>query len=479
MFGRVFSIEICEVVFGASVRMPRRRHLAGLSNLFDKAAQPIYVLDAQWRIVYANRACLDWVSVEERELLGRRCLFHSELDLDPADVIAAGLCPPPEAMTRDETIGSISCLLQGGKLSRRRARFLAIRDGNEVVGLIALADPDEQPVPTQTNAAAEGERTEDWHEVVRALRHELRLVSGVEPILGRHPASVRLRRQIEAAAAVGENVLLYGRPGSGRRTLAATIHYGGGYVPGPLIPIPCADIDADVLETTVQALAAAHAEEDGRAALLLEDVDALADEAQWVLQRLIVREDFPFRLFAVAESSLLEKVEQKAFRAELALVLTTLTIRVPPLEERLEDVPVLAQALLERWNTQGEKQLSGFSPPAIQVLTTYRWPGEFAELQWAVEEAARRARGPRIEAEDLPRRLRWAFDDAASPPIDREPIDLPRFLADVEREVIMRALRIAKGNKAQAARLLGLNRPRLYRRLAELGIDDAEDTASD
>ncbi len=376
-------------------------------------------------------------------------------------------------MTRDETSGNISCLQQGGRLSRRRARFLTIRDGDEVVGLIALVDSDEQPAPAP--AEHDTSETEDWHEVVRTLRHELRLVSGVEPILGRHPASVRLRRQVEAAALVAENVLLYGPPGSGRRTLAATIHYGGKHVPGPLIPIPCADIDADVLDTTIQALAAAHAEENGCAALLLEDVDALADDAQWALHRLIVREGFPFRLFSVAASSLAEAVEQGQFRAELAMELTTLTICVPPLEERLEDVPILAQALLERWNTQGGKQLSGFSPQARQILTTYRWPGEFAELQWAVEQAAERATGPRVEAEDLPRRVRWAFDDAASPPIDREPIDLPQFLAEVEREVIMRALRIAKGNKAQAARLLGLNRPRLYRRLAELGIDDAED----
>jgi two-component system response regulator HydG len=157
-------------------------------------------------------------------------------------------------------------------------------------------------------------------------------------------------------------------------------------------------------------------------------------------------------------------------RADLAHALSTLTIALPPLRKRAEDIPLLAQFLLEEFNARGNKQLSGFSPDAMDDLAACDWPGNVSELAAAVQEACGRAAGPMVFAADLPERIRRGAAAPAQPPRGMAPIALDDFLADIERELLGRALRAARGNKSKAAQLLGINRGRLLRRLAQLGL---------
>lgn len=453
---------------------PPRRQITALAKLLDRSSQPIYALDEQWRIVYCNQPCLRWVACEQEELLGRRCTFRSGHDVHAGDAIAAGLCPPPDAAEAPISSGIVSCLRPDGQLSRRGAVFLALASNNEPLGLLAIVAAGETTklfsLPGEANRAAESRRL---HEELRDLHRQLRVRHRVEPILGPSPHARRLRKQVEAAAELASDVVLVGPVGSGRKTLAGTIHYGGApQAAGPFIPLPCADVDADVMESTIQALAGAHEAGRGRPSLLLEDVDRLSPDAQRALWRLTRRDDFPFRLLCTAESRPAELAAAGQFREDLAAHLSTFVIDVPPLARRRDDIPHLAQAVLERRNTNAPRQFTGFEPETLDVLVEYPWPGNFDELRWAIDRACQRAPGPLIAAESLPRKIRWARDDAVQPPADREAICLPDFLAQVECELIERALRLAKGNKSQAARLLGLNRPKLYRRLIQLGLED-------
>jgi len=166
----------------------------------------------------------------------------------------------------------------------------------------------------------------------------------------------------------------------------------------------------------------------------------------------------------------------------LFCALGTMTIRLPALRDRPEDLPLLAQAFLERENVDNPKQLGGFTPEALDVLVAHAWPGNLDELTQFVHETHARARFGRVEANDLPERIRWSSTAAVHSAQVDEPIVLEELLANLEKELIERAIARARGNKSKAAKLLGLNRPRLYRRLVQLGLaeeDSEEGEASD
>ncbi len=148
-----------------------------------------------------------------------------------------------------------------------------------------------------------------------------------------------------------------------------------------------------------------------------------------------------------------------------------MVIEVPPLASRPEDIAPLAQHFVEELNAAGERQIGGFTSEALDRLAAYAWPGETIELADIVRSSYERAEGPLIGVGDLPKRLTYADDAQRHAPASLETIDLDRFLGEMERELLQRALAQAKGNKTIAARLLGLSRPRLYRRLVQLGLE--------
>ncbi|OHB72133.1 MAG: hypothetical protein A2V70_07440 [Planctomycetes bacterium RBG_13_63_9] len=212
-------------------------------------------------------------------------------------------------------------------------------------------------------------------------------------------------------------------------------------------------------------------EHTAQSTLVLSHVDQLPADAQDQLRVVLFGRPFPLRVIATAEQPLHELAQGGRYRADLAAALATITIELPPLAQRREDLPLLAQLFLEEANSRSAGQLSGFSAKALDVLDAYGWPGNVDELAQAVAAAHRAAAGPEIGAEDLPRRIHLAASAAKVPPRVEETIVLDEFLGRIERELISRALSRAKGNKAKAARLLGMTRPRLYRRLVQLGFE--------
>jgi two-component system response regulator AtoC len=146
------------------------------------------------------------------------------------------------------------------------------------------------------------------------------------------------------------------------------------------------------------------------------------------------------------------------------------------LADRRSDIPLVAQALVEEINARGEQQRGGFTAQALDLLVAYGWPENVDELYEVVREAHRRASGPLMTPADLPRKTHWAIGAASHPRSQEESVVLPEFLAQVEGELIRRALERAQGNKTKAAQLLGMNRARLLRRLAQLGIGSRSDS---
>jgi DNA-binding NtrC family response regulator len=173
---------------------------------------------------------------------------------------------------------------------------------------------------------------------------------------------------------------------------------------------------------------------------------------------------------ATARRNLFELVAEGGFRHELACALGVLVIELPALSARRGDIPLVAQALVEDINAQGNQQRGGFTPEAVDLLVAYDWPENVDELYGVVRQAHLRATGPLIAPADLPRKLHLAIDATAHPSSQDESLVLPEFLAGIEREMMQRALKRTRGNKTKAAQLLGMNRARLLRRLTQLGI---------
>jgi DNA-binding NtrC family response regulator len=452
--------------------MPRSRtSAADLARLMDAVGQPLYVLDEEHTLVFCNRACLEWTAVEAADLLGRRCLYHSG---EAAAEATAGLCPPPAAWSGHSGAGVVGCRRPDGQLSRRRARFFGLPGGQgAAAGLVVLVEVGDCSGPEALAAAAEQGESVVLHQRLREFRAQAAARVRLDRLVGDTPAIQRARARAELAAGSRASVLLVGPPGSGRQHLAAAIHYAcPAESLGPLIPLACSVLGAELIQSTIAALAAdvpssAHS---GCSTLLLNDADQLPLEVQAELRSVLGGRPFPLRLIATARQPLDALAGQGKFRSDLAALLSTISIELPALVARRPDLPVLAQCFLEQLNGKGGKQVGGFSPQALDVMDAYHWPGNLDELGAVVAEAHQRAEGPEIAVGDLPPRLHLAEEAAAYPRRAEPTIVLDEFLGRVERELIDRALARAKGNKSKAARLLGMTRPRLYRRMVQLGL---------
>jgi transcriptional regulator with PAS, ATPase and Fis domain len=459
--------------------MARRRSSATeLARLLNSAPQPLYAVDREQTLVFCNRSCLEWTGYDLGELLGQRCSYHSGPDLAGPDAVAAALCPPPQVFGGQPAIAVASWVNDQGEVRRRRVRFFPLGDDAEgcigVVGLVASEElPETEAAPPETGS----ETPVALHEHIARCQQQMSARFRIQRLIGQNPVMRQVRQQVRVAADTRATVLIVGPSGSGREHVARTIHYAGSAgARHSLVPLACDELGAELIHSTLQALLSAAGQPAGT--LLLGDADRLPAQLQAVLADWMSRRELPWRVIATSRTPLLELAARGAWREDLAAALSTIVISLPALAERREDLPLLAQALLEETNARGTKQLGGFTIEALDRLDAYDWPGNLAELAETVAEAHRKAVGQLIDVTDLPKRLRYAADATAHPRKPDLPIDLDELLANVEREVIRRAMARARGNKSKAAELLGLTRPRLYRRLQELGLSGDEDDSA-
>jgi DNA-binding NtrC family response regulator len=344
----------------------------------------------------------------------------------------------------------------------------------ETIGVLALVNREDLP-ETEPAAPSRGESEAEWlHERIRRFRHGAAACLRLDQLLGDSPAMKRARAQVALAAESSASVLIVGPPGSGRQRVAGTIHYGViGQPAGTFIPLACSVLGADLIGSAVRAVAEQRFEGDQPTSgtLVLNDVDLVPVEVQGEMAATLGSRSFPLRLIGTAREPLEEWAQRDQYHRDLAAALSTIVIRLPPLSQRREDIPLLAQAFVEEINSRSTKQVAGFTPEALDYLDSYNWPGNVDELAQIVAEAHERTEGPLVGVGDLPRRIHLARQASAHPQRVEDKIVLDEFLARIERELIERALARAKGNKSKAAKLLGMTRPRLYRRLVQLGLE--------
>jgi DNA-binding NtrC family response regulator len=488
-------LRIQKVHFGkrGMANFPTAEH--SLIQLLKESGRPIYALDGQRRIVFCNPALEAWLGLESRRIVGRLVEYHSDESGDGGAARESGgpltgLCPPPQALAGQSRTATVSCVTRDGRLLHRRAEFVPLharahlpnseapRDAPLVHGrmLAFVAESDLSPQDLAAHLSAEP-TTDELHTAIRRFRRSQAGRYAVETLLGDGSGIRRVRAQVVAAATSGANTLVVGPPGCGRSHVAHAVHYhAAGDATAKLVPLDAELLTDDALRRALDSVVGPAGTAANRPTLLVEQFDRLSPTHQSEFLAAIRRGQLNARIIATAGADYADDARNGpnplAVNAALSDAVSTITIRVPRLVDRLEDLPVLVQCFLEACNRDNPKQIGSMLPEALDLLALYGWPGELDELREVVAAAHRAANSPEIGPGDLPAVIHHAAKAAALPAKTRERIVLDELLAAIEREAILRALAQAGGNKSGAADLLGLTRPRLYRRLEQLGLAD-------
>jgi transcriptional regulator with GAF, ATPase, and Fis domain len=290
--------------------------------------------------------------------------------------------------------------------------------------------------------------------------------------LGETEAWMRVLEMAETVAPTDTAILLLGESGTGKEEVAKHIHRLSRRADGPFVPVNCAAIPTDLFESEFfghkrGAFTGALQDRVGRfkvahrGTLLLDEVDALPGPAQAKVLRVLqdgrferVGDSRPttsdVRLISATNSDLHGAVEAGAFRADLYYRINVMTIHLPPLRERPEDVPILAEAFLRPVAAQVGKRIRGIEPDALEALRSYRWPGNVRELRNVIERGVVLEGSERLRRRSLPEEVRRA--DATGPPLD-----LRGSLLAEERRLLETALERAGGVRRRAAEMLGID----------------------
>ena len=320
------------------------------------------------------------------------------------------------------------------------------------------------------------------------LRRQLGERSSLRNIVGRSSKMLALLGAVERVAATDATVLVHGESGTGKELIAQALHFAGKRARGPFVGVSCAALPESLLEDELfgherGAFTGADRQKAGRfelahgGTLFLDEIGDVSPATQAKLLRVLEERSFQrvggtetvrtdVRLVAATNKDLDKLVDQGTFRADLYYRVKVVTLRIPPLRERAEDVPLLVNHFLLQFNERHGKTIRALDGPAMRILGAYPWPGNVRELRNCVEEMVVLARGDVLTVMDLPPPLagfdlsRHTFTIQAGAP-----------LSEIERKAILHTLHLVSGNKRKAADLLGIGVATLYRKMEEYGLE--------
>jgi DNA-binding NtrC family response regulator len=321
------------------------------------------------------------------------------------------------------------------------------------------------------------------------LKDRLRGQYSFASVIGQSSAMMNLFELVESVAASDANILIQGENGTGKELIANAIHYNSHRASGPFIKINCASIPRDLIESELfgykkGAFTGAAADKIGLVemaeggSLLLDEIGEMPAYLQTKLLRVLQEREYrpvgsdrvvtvDFRLICATNVDLEVALREGRIREDLYFRINTITVRVPPLRERTEDIPLLCNHFLSKFNQRYQKSIRSVSPSVYHLLIRNRWAGNVRELENAIERAVLVCKTGEITPPDLPDSVR---DSAASA---REfTIPPHRTLAEIERMAILQTLQRTNWNKQEAAQILGLYRPTLYSKMKKHEIRD-------
>jgi two-component system response regulator HydG len=338
----------------------------------------------------------------------------------------------------------------------------------------------------------------------RMLRERLRSQKEEDGLVGKSPEMEKLYRILSKVTFSTHPVLVLGESGTGKEMVARSIHFHGPNAAKPFVPVDCGSLTPSLIESELfghvkGAFTGADRAKDGLLAVadggtvFLDEIGELPLDLQAKLLRALQEKEIrpvgatqarpiSARVLAATNRDLVTMVEQGKFRKDLFFRLNVVNLKIPPLRDRRGDIPLLAMYFLARMEKQ-TGVVRTLSDESLRVLTEYDWPGNVRELENAIERACALSSGPILHMGDLPTQLQdfrmhriaeavpsagASAQAAAVLAADGEIVSI----AEMEKQAILGTIRQLKGDKLLAARLLGIGKTTLYRKLKEYGISD-------
>jgi DNA-binding NtrC family response regulator len=309
-------------------------------------------------------------------------------------------------------------------------------------------------------------------------------------IIGRAPALLKVIHLLNQIAPLKSTVLLSGESGVGKELVAEAIHYQSPRRDKPLVKLNCGALPEGLIESELfghekGAFTGAIQQRKGRfeladgGTIFLDEISEMPAATQVKFLRVLQEGEFErvggtqtlkgdVRIIAAANRDLEAEVAAKRFRQDLFYRLNVIHLTIPPLRERVEDIPLLALHFLDKFCLENDRPAMGFSPEAMGALKSYAWPGNVRELQNVVERSVALTTGNLVELADLPDEIRQH-----SPEADRIVLPVGASMEEIEKLAILQTLKKTGGDKELAARLLGIGLATLYRRLKEMDAKEA------
>ena len=441
--------------------------------LYEFAPCAYVTLDSNAMITRANLAAVRLLGEDKGNLL----------NADFSQILAPGQAGQFQAvLVKARETGERQCMeagLKAGNEFSPWARLIIEADQDpERAGLqwrMALVDITARK---QTEAALRKSR-EDYETLLVNPQH----ISAYKEIIGKSPSMREILTLVQRLASVNTTVLITGESGTGKELIANALHGAGRRADGPLVKVNCSALSESLLESELfghvrGAFTGATARKAGRiesaegGSLFLDEIGDISPSLQLKLLRFLQEKQFErvgeaktlnadVRIIAATNADLSLKVKNGLFREDLYYRLKVIEIYVPPLRERSEDIPLFVRHFCRHFGKSFNKPISGVSDGVMRIFMEYQWPGNVRELKHALEHGVLLCPDEEIEVCHLPKEL--------ASPADHAFTGWPAGIK-IDREVLLQALHDTSGNKAAAARKLGISRRTMYRKLHEFGL---------
>ncbi|MGC8642058.1 MAG: sigma-54 interaction domain-containing protein [Isosphaeraceae bacterium] len=430
--------------------------------ILESISDGVFTVDMEWRITSFNRAAEEITGVSRQEAIGQRC----------SDVFRSSMCGADCALQQT---------LKTGKPKIGKAGYIIDSDGNRI------------PISVSTAVLRDGEgRVQGGAETFRdlseveALRQELEGKFRAGDLVSRSPLMQRVFEILPAIATSPSTVLILGETGTGKELMARTIHSLSPRNRGPFVAVNCGALPDTLLESELfgykaGAFTGAHMDKPGRFALakqgtlFLDEIGEVSPALQVRLLRVLqdrtyeplgatCSEAADVRVIAATNKDLAEQVRQGQFREDLYYRVNVVPLELPPLRRRKEDIPLLVDQFVARFNRLQRKTVRGVTAEALALLMAHDWPGNIRELENAIERAFVLCGDGSISIGQLPREI-TAHEVAGDAAVEA------RSVHDIlDAQAIRAALKRNAFNRLAAARELGIHKTTLFRRMKKLGL---------
>jgi PAS domain S-box-containing protein len=433
--------------------------------ILNSISEGVMTLDKDWKIASWNQAAERITGFHREEVVGKECakVFRAPLCRENCPVDRALSCGHPyqdvQVAIRNKRNEMVHLLVNAAPLYDA--------DGHIIGGLETFRDISQNL----------------W------MHDELERHYGYKNIIGRSQAMQKVYEVISSLMTTDTTVLIQGESGTGKELIAKALHFFGTRGDKPFVAVSCSALPESLLESELfghvkGSFTGAIRDHMGKfelangGSLFLDEIGEISLAIQVKLLRVLEEREFQrigdnksvkvnIRLITATNKDLYKKVVDGSFRDDLYYRLSVFPVHLPPLRERIEDVPLLVGHFIEKFNKQMGRNIQGIANRVLEILEAYSWPGNVRELANAMEHAFVHCKGLLIHATDLPHHI---LNAAPAPSIPKPP-KAERNLGLMERELIVRELESANWKKSVAAKRLGMSRATLWRKMEKFDID--------